>query len=143
MRRSKSLRALRRDAPHGVSVHVVKMPIMAYWTLTLDEEWQCYCAELEKNDREVLSQSEAPDEHGDIVCTRTTRMTARENPIPKYVTKDRSGDLTHPFPMCSPPCASHSGLPFARLCQVDPCNHRRWQHTLVRHHGEMVEASVR
>jgi hypothetical protein len=31
----------------------------------------------------------------------------------KCVTKDRSGDLTHPFPMCSPPCASHSGLPFA------------------------------
>lgn len=85
MRRGPSLRALRRNAPKGVTVHVVKLPVMAYWTLTLDEEWQNYCAELEKNDREVIEQSEAPDVNGDIVCTRTTRLTARENPIPKSI----------------------------------------------------------
>jgi len=63
--------------------YVCRLPALEYWHLRLDPDWYQYGAKLDSNIYEVLEDSEALDEKGDIVCTRVARVTAMKNPIPE------------------------------------------------------------
>jgi hypothetical protein len=80
---AKSLKTLRREVGKGVAVQICQLAPSVYWSLTIDEDWQAHCAEMENNVRELISMTEESDENGDIICTRVSRCTAQENPIPK------------------------------------------------------------
>lgn len=83
--RAKSLRSVRAGLPKNVKAFPCTLTPMAFWEVTTSESYQVHCAAQDRNERTVVSTSEQEDEHGEVVCSRVTRFTPSENPIPPSV----------------------------------------------------------
>lgn len=66
----------------GVSRYRCNLPPQAYWALKQNLQYEQFLAGAENNHYEVLSCSEDTDEHGQVICKRSTRVTAIDNPFP-------------------------------------------------------------
>ena len=84
--RAKTLRSLRAALPKNVKAFPCTLTPMTFWEVTTSETYQAHCASQDRNERTVVSAtSEEEDEHGEVVCSRVTRFTPSENPIPPSV----------------------------------------------------------
>ena len=79
-----ALRRLRAGLPKDVKAFPCTLTPLEFWEVTTSEAYQTHCAQLDRNERTVLSQSEEVVD-GEVVYERTTRFTPSENPLPQSV----------------------------------------------------------
>lgn len=80
--RAKTLRSLRQSLPKNVKAFSCALTPLKFWQVTTSEEYSKHIAQLDGNERTVISASETTDETGEVVYERVTRYTPAENPIP-------------------------------------------------------------